>query len=232
MRLCALFALCSIAPLSGCGDTTPDVDRSTQISSMMSAADHCHGHGNGHGYGHDEHGNGHGYGHENGCGATCADDGFEPNDDAGSASALTWDHYGSGSWYEEAFVRVTDSSLCSGNDDWYLVDGSVLSDPDAYLVVRLLARDAGLCRGWCDGIVLPPGAENTISVEVYDETGTTLLNSATDDAGVVILDTWVPNAAYAAPFLVRVYGPVEAEYTYDMLVAAQSFEGNGDECEC
>lgn len=153
----------------------------------------------------------------------CLQDQYEPNDTPATASPLELDtDFNSGGVWVHAY-------LCSSNEDWYHVPASALGIAEPTIKLRAMARNAGLCGGGCDDVQLPSAPANTLTIEVYDTTGTTLLFSNTSDRGLVKFDR--TGEEYANDFLVRVTGPAAAQYAYHFSLWVQDFDGE-DECEC
>ncbi|WP_437525337.1 hypothetical protein WME79_38080 [Sorangium sp. So ce726] len=160
--------------------------------------------------------------------SVCADDAYEANDASTSAAPLAYDHtddsLGSSAWFSKI-----DLVLCQGNEDWYLLDTTSLGIEEVNWSLRVLASGAGLCGAGCEQYTPPPGPENTLIVEVYSAATMELLGAEESDHGRVWLDGG--GADSANDLLLRIYGPPEASYPYDMSFVAKSYEGE-DECEC
>ncbi|WP_437974397.1 hypothetical protein WMF11_38810 [Sorangium sp. So ce295] len=158
----------------------------------------------------------------------CADDAYEANDASASAAPLAYDHtddsLGPSAWFSKI-----DFVLCQGDEDWYLLDTTSLGIEEVNWSLRVLASGAGLCGSGCEQYTPPPGPENTLIVEVYSAATMELLGAEESDHGRVWLDGG--GADSANDLLLRVYGPPEASYPYDMSFVAKSYEGE-DECEC
>ncbi|WP_437294771.1 hypothetical protein [Sorangium sp. So ce426] len=160
--------------------------------------------------------------------SVCADDAYEANDASTSAAPLAYDHtddsLGPSAWFSKI-----DFVLCQGDEDWYLLDTTSLGIEEVNWSLRVLASGAGLCGSGCEQYTPPPGPENTLIVEVYSAATMELLGAEESDHGRVWLDGG--GAGSANDLLLRVYGPPEANYPYDMSFVAKSYEGE-DECEC
>ncbi|WP_437794280.1 hypothetical protein [Sorangium sp. So ce693] len=160
--------------------------------------------------------------------SVCADDAYEANDASTSAAPLAYDHtddsLGPSAWFSKLGLV-----LCQGNEDWYLLDTTSLGIEEVNWSLRVLASGAGLCGEGCEQYTPPPGPENTLIVEVYSAATMELLGAEESDHGRVWLDGG--GADSANDLLLRVYGPPEANYPYDMSFVAKSYEGE-DECEC
>ncbi|KYG02390.1 hypothetical protein BE21_05285 [Sorangium cellulosum] len=156
----------------------------------------------------------------------CADDAHEENDAAASAAPLAYTGGGSGS--PDAWFSHVGFVLCSGDEDWYLIDTS-LGYEEFYWKLRVLAAGSELCGAGCEQYTPPPGPENTVIVEVYSAATMELIGSEQSDHGRVWLDG--EGLDSANDLLLRIYGPPEATYPYDITFIAKSYEGE-DECEC
>ncbi|WP_437996044.1 hypothetical protein WMF26_33320 [Sorangium sp. So ce185] len=156
----------------------------------------------------------------------CADDAHEENDAAASAAPLAYTAGGSGS--PDAWFSHVGFVLCSGDEDWYLIDTS-LGYEELYWKLRVLAAGAELCGAGCEQYTPPPGPENTVIVEVYSAATMELIGSEQSEHGRVWLDG--EGLDSANDLLLRIYGPPEAAYPYDITFIAKSYEGE-DECEC
>ncbi|WP_437934623.1 hypothetical protein [Sorangium sp. So ce341] len=198
---------------SSVGSTSGSSVGSTSGSSVGSTSGSSVGNGSGAGGGDSETGSG--------GSPACVNDAYEENDAPASAAPLAYRE--GGTW----FSRI-DFVLCSGDEDWYLLDTTIgLEEVDWSL--RVLAAGAELCGAACEEYTPPPGPENTVIVEVYSAATMELIESGQSDHGRVWLDGGGPDAAN--DLLLRVYGPPEAAYPYDITFAAGSDVG-GDECEC
>ncbi|WP_437647452.1 hypothetical protein [Sorangium sp. So ce362] len=158
--------------------------------------------------------------------AACADDAYEGNDGALSAAPLAYTAGGSGS--PDAWFSRIDFVLCQGDEDWYLLDTS-LGFEEVYWKLRVLAAGAELCGASCEQYTPPSRPENTLFVEVYSAATMNLIGSEQSDHGRVWLDG--EGLDSADDLLLRIYGPPEASYPYDITFIAKSYEGE-DECEC
>jgi hypothetical protein len=160
--------------------------------------------------------------------SVCADDAYEANDASTSAAPLAYDHtddsLGPSAWFSKI-----DFVLCQGDEDWYLLDTTSLGIEEVNWSLRVLASGAELCGGGCEQYTPPSGPENTLIVEVYSAATMELLGAEESDHGRVWLDGG--GAGSANDLLLRIYGPPEASYPYDMSFVAKSYEGE-DECEC
>ncbi|WP_437587732.1 hypothetical protein [Sorangium sp. So ce1000] len=160
--------------------------------------------------------------------SVCADDAYEANDASTSAAPLAYDHtddsLGPSAWFSKI-----DLFLCQGNEDWYLIDTASLGIAEVNWSLRVLASGAGVCGAVCEQYTPPAGPENTLFVEVYSAATMELLGAEESDHGRVWLDGG--GADSADDLLLRIYGPPEASYPYDMSFIAKSYEGE-DECEC
>lgn len=158
----------------------------------------------------------------------CVVDEHEPSDGPAMAADVVLDfesHNGiTGS--AEAWMY---GSLCSGDEDWYLVPASEFPFLPREVRVRLLARGIGWCGTSCGEIELLPAPENTVFVEVYDSSGTVLHGGFVREQGDVEFYFGAP--AGDDDFYLRVYGPAEAVYPYRIYINITNVEGEG-ECEC
>ncbi|WP_437485399.1 hypothetical protein WME75_00770 [Sorangium sp. So ce1014] len=158
--------------------------------------------------------------------SACADDAYEGNDGALSAAPLAYTAGGSGS--PDAWFSRIDFVLCQGDEDWYLLDTS-LGFEEVYWKLRVLAAGAELCGAACEQYTPPSRPENTVFVEVYSAATMNLIGSEQSEYGRVWLDG--EGLDSADDLLLRIYGPPEASYRYDITFIAKSYEGE-DECEC
>ncbi|WP_434047117.1 MULTISPECIES: hypothetical protein [Sorangium] len=156
----------------------------------------------------------------------CEDDAYEGNDEPTSAAPLAYTAGGAGS-FDAWFSRI-DFVLCQGNEDWYLLDTS-LGYEEFYWRLRVLAAGAELCGAACEQYTPPSRPENTVFVEVYSAATMDLVGAGQSDNGRVWLDG--DGLDSANDLLLRIYGPPEATYPYDITFIAKSYEGE-DECEC
>ncbi|XYH94997.1 hypothetical protein ACMHYB_45405 [Sorangium sp. So ce1128] len=160
--------------------------------------------------------------------SVCADDAYEANDASTSAAPLAYDHtddsLGPSAWFSKI-----DFVLCQGNEDWYLLDTTSLGIEEVNWSLRVLASGAELCGAGCEQYTPPSGPGNTLIVEVYSAATMELLGAEESDHGRVWLDGGGTDSAN--DLLLRIYGPPEANYPYDMSFVAKSYEGE-DECEC
>ncbi|WP_438019826.1 hypothetical protein WMF18_12490 [Sorangium sp. So ce315] len=143
-----------------------------------------------------------------------------------SAAPLAYTAGGVGS-FDAWFSRI-DFVLCQGNEDWYLLDTS-LGYEEFYWRLRVLAAGAELCGAGCEQYTPPSRPENTVFVEVYSAATMDLIGAGQSDHGRVWLDG--DGMDSANDLLLRIYGPPEATYPYDITFIAKSYEGE-DECEC
>lgn len=155
----------------------------------------------------------------------CVDDRYEPNDGPVNATVFAYSFIDS----QGRAYGMLEAVLCSGNADWYFIPTELLDYTRNVLQVRVLARDAGWCGLVCGDPELLPGPENTITVEMYDATGTWLMTGNVSERGIVGLD--VQGEPVAHDLFLRIVGPASAEYPYRLHVGVQDFEGE-DECEC
>jgi hypothetical protein len=155
------------------------------------------------------------------------DDASEDDDTAATATVLT--PAGSttpGELYLSA--SRTDLFLCPSDEDWLAVQTD-FGDSPVLFSIRLQAAGAGYCGAGCEEYVPPAGPENTVLVEVYDASTMALVASATNDQGRIWIDAFGPEFAHNV--LVRVHGPPQATYRYQLFLMVRSgyYE---DECEC
>lgn len=155
----------------------------------------------------------------------CVDDRYEPNDGPVNATVFAYSFIDS----RGRAYGMLEAVLCSGNADWYFIPTELLDYTRNVLQVRVLARDAGWCGLVCGDPELLPGPENTITVEMYDATGTWLMTGNVSERGIVGLD--VQGEPVAHDLFLRIVGPASAQYPYRLHVSVQDFEGE-DECEC
>ncbi|XXX73215.1 hypothetical protein WMF30_36760 [Sorangium sp. So ce134] len=158
--------------------------------------------------------------------SNCVDDAYEENDASTSAAPLAYTAGGDGSL--DAWFSRIDFVLCQGDEDWYLLDTS-LGYEEFYWKLRVLAAGAELCGAGCEQYTPPSRPENTVIVEIYSAATMDLIGAGQSDHGRVWLDG--EGLDSANDLLLRVYGPPEATYPYDITFIAKSYEGE-DECEC
>ncbi|HTN86896.1 MAG TPA: hypothetical protein VL242_24530 [Sorangium sp.] len=158
--------------------------------------------------------------------SNCADDAYEANDVPTSAAPLAYTNGGEGS--SDAWFSRIDFVLCQGNEDWYVIDTS-LGFEEFYWNLRVLAAGAELCGAGCEQYTPPARPENTVIVEVYSAATMDLIGAGQSDHGRVWLDG--EGLDSANDLLLRIYGPPEATYPYDITFLAKSYQGE-DECEC
>lgn len=161
-------------------------------------------------------------------GAACAGDEHEPSDSPAAATAVPLEPalYGDTEAYAVTWMY---GSLCSGDEDWYMVPASVFPFTPRSVRLRFLARDTGWCGPSCDDVVLLPAPENTVFLELYDSTGTVLHRGFVREHGDI--EFYVGSPVGDDDFHVRVYGPAEAVYSYRLYVEISNLDGE-DECEC
>lgn len=158
--------------------------------------------------------------------ATCdAADGAGDDADAARLLAFTYQH----SW--QASVYLDDAFLCGGEDDWYRFPASSAGFTTLFFAVRAEARGADHCGPRCENLVLPDAPENSITIEVFDETQTILFASQSDLDGTLRFDVRLDDVEYTGDFLIHVTGAAEATYPYTLHLWAQPEDGE-DECEC
>ncbi|WP_437290542.1 hypothetical protein [Sorangium sp. So ce406] len=158
--------------------------------------------------------------------SNCEDDVYEWNDVPTSAAPLAYTAGGSGSL--DAWFSRMDFMLCQGDEDWYLLDTS-LGYEEFYWRLRVLAAGAELCGASCEQYTPPSRPDNTVIVEVYSAATMDLIGAGQSDHGRVWLDGGGLDSAN--DLLLRIYGPPEATYPYDITFIAKSYDGE-DECEC
>ncbi len=71
--------------------------------------------------------------------------------------------------------------------------------------------------------------ENTLTVEIWDATGTILLGSRTSQRGLIAING--SGRDYGSDFLIHFSGPAAVEYNYRFSIGVQNADGE-DECEC
>lgn len=148
-------------------------------------------------------------------------------DEPALAYPLSFDYVNS--W--AAGLRMDKGFLCSGEDDWYRFPNSAAGFTPVFLAVRAEARGADYCGPGCDGLTLPDAPENSITIEVYDESMNTLLSTRSDTDGTLFFDVSLEGMEYTDDLLIHVTGAAEATYPYELTLWVQPFDGE-DECEC
>lgn len=161
-------------------------------------------------------------------GAPCEADEHEPSDSPATAAAVPLEPVSPGET-EATVVSWMYGSLCSGDEDWYMVPASAFPFSPRAVRVRLLARDAGWCGSTCGEIELLPAPENTVFLEVYGSSGTVLYEGLVREDGD--LEFYLGSSAGDDDFYMRVHGPAEAVYSYRLYIEISNIEGE-DECEC
>ncbi|AKT43656.1 hypothetical protein [Chondromyces crocatus] len=174
-----------------------------------------------------------GAGGDGGGAMACADDEYEDNDVAMTATQVPvppppddeeyWIVYGQLSAYK-----------CSGDDDWYFIKTSfsnMINDPPEYRYWTLVLRAAGAgsCGASCEDYVPPAGPEHTVTVEAFDATTMAPLAMRTSTEGLIRMAGY--GEEFANDVLIRVSGPPEAVYPYTFLTTVRS-DAFEDECEC
>lgn len=164
------------------------------------------------------------------CTGTCADDALEDNDTSGAAKQVAW----SGVNLMSASLNMT-GYLCSGDEDWFLLDTASLNlmDPVFSLEARAKGSAVPPCVCGCDdGVCYKPwamaGPQNTITVEIYNAATNELLATGTEPHGNVEIGAYGP--ALSQGLLVHVKGPAAAQYPYQLWISI--YENNGEEAEC
>lgn len=162
----------------------------------------------------------------------CADDPHESNQTAGTAALLAFDHvYDNGSDVL-AGTEMVRAQLCATNEDWYRIPSGALPRIEAFDTILIWAfiRNTGCAP--CS-VVLPSTLANTLTVELYDATGTVLIDAWTSDAGVVLGVVEASLPSHGGDFLVRVSGPGQAQYDYRFKLSIQNDDREMNTlCEC
>lgn len=162
-------------------------------------------------------------------GAAC-DSSLEPNNRVETATVVAVDDlYIDPSGGEGHFSEWLSSSLCSGDIDWYRVNASAFPFSPRSVRIRLLARDTGWCGPSCQDVVLLPGPENTVFLELFDSNGDFLFAGEVSEIGDASMYVGAPVGE--GDFYLRVYGPAEAVYSYRLYIEISNLDGE-DECEC
>lgn len=133
----------------------------------------------------------------------CVDDAYEGtngNDTPALATVLS-----------PGSVSTTDAYLCADTEDWYRVQTIDLRYSDPHIFLRLFANGAPYCPD-AGNPSLPSLPENTVTVELYDVTGNTLLGNVTNDMGKVWINA--NGSEFSQDFLIRVTGPSGVSYPY------------------
>ncbi|MDC3955286.1 hypothetical protein [Polyangium jinanense] len=129
------------------------------------------------------------------------------------------------------------ASICKNDEDWYFVSTSNLPYAPGWLSIRAKAAGASHCpmqvyeedgETWTSGYDPPAGPENTIQIDVYSAGTLQLVASAQSNIGRIFLDTY--NGPLDQDLYLRVHGPKEAHYGYELSVAVQT-DAFEDECE-
>lgn len=166
----------------------------------------------------------------------CADDALEFNDLPAIATKLEYTKFGPvlGSSSFEAKINPVSAQLCAGDEDWYrLPPGQVEQFYRFQLSVHIEGARRCDYRPYCIPPALEPSPENTLTVEVYDPTGTQLLASETSEVGALRISRTLDNPAFfTGRLLIRVSGPAVAQYRYTLdLWMPTDLGGHGD-CDC
>ena len=166
---------------------------------------------------------------DGGAGVAC-EGALEPDDTAATATVVSLeDMYINAAGTEGYFNEWLSSSLCSGDIDWYRVNASAFPFSPRDVRIRLLARDTGWCGASCQDVVLLPGPENTVFIELFDSNGDFLFEGDVSEIGDAGLYVGAPVGE--GDFYLRIYGPAEAVYSYRLYIEISNVDG-GDECEC
>lgn len=163
----------------------------------------------------------------------CMDDEFEFNDLPTSATQLEYTSFDA--LAVEARIAPVHVQLCAGDEDWHrLPPGQLSISHFRRLKLSVRIEGAGSCDHTvsCDPAVYNPSPEKTLTVEVYDPTGTELLATDTREVGAVRIDRLRSDPAFVTGgLLVRVSGPAVAQYSYN--IELNIFDAqDGHDCEC
>lgn len=162
----------------------------------------------------------------------CIDDEYESNETAETAALLEFDAIDDVGNGISARIEMFNAQLCATNGDWYRIPSGALSRIDEFdtILLGVFIRDAD-CSS-CT-VTLPNTLANTLTVELYDATGTVLINAWTSDVGVVVGIVEASLPSYGGDLLVRVSGPGQAQYDYRFQLHIQNDDDDADEiCDC
>jgi hypothetical protein len=144
------------------------------------------------------------------------------------------------SWSEDigSAYTIVSASICKKDQDWYFVSTSDLPYTPGWLSIRAQAAGASHCammevseeggETYTVGYDPPAGPQNTIQIDVYSAGTLQLLASAQSNIGRIFLDTY--NGPLDQDLYLRVHGPKEAHYGYNLSVVVQT-DAFEDECE-
>jgi hypothetical protein len=164
-------------------------------------------------------------------------DSLEPNDTLETAATVEPSIISN----DPASIRGTwEVNACLGqaNEDWYRIEVEQLEfdlsdDYDGHARMRLrgIVDGTGLCSDIpeCGEGTLPAAPENTLIVDVYAADSMEHLYTRQDDEGVVQINALGPELD--KDILVRVSGPAQALYGYQLLIFIE-LELGEEVCAC